>query len=75
MTLLGGPAPIEKRSTDRPSSTVRVNSASRWRWRRRSAVGGRVAVAARREAQQVQRMRGDDLEALVGGDPVRPAAG
>ena len=69
-------APIEKRSATRPSSTVRVNSTSPVAL---AALDQRVGRRRRRRtqahAQQVERVRGDDLEAVVGGDRARPGAG
>ena len=61
-------APIENRSTDLPSSTVRVNSTLPVALA--CSISRSVAASPSRsgEAQQVERMRGDDLEPLVGGD-------
>ena len=56
--------PIEKRSTGAPSSTVRVNSTRPWRWLARSASS--VSPSTKRRHSEVQRVRGDDLEPLVG---------
>ena len=63
-------APIEIRSTDRPSSTVRV----KWPASLALAASINASVAAsprrQRDADQVERVRRDDLEPVVVGDPL-----
>ncbi len=61
-------APIDTRSTGWPSRTVRVNHA--WREPLTRSIHASVASSvAEAQAHQVERVRRDDLEAVVGGDP------
>ena len=57
--------PIEKRRTLRPSSTVRVNSTSPVAFAALDQVVGRRVAGDEADAQQVQRVRGHDLEPVV----------
>ena len=61
--------PTQNRSAERPSSTVRVNSAAPLALAAATRASVGLVAADGGEADEVERVRGDELEAVVGGHP------